>query len=342
MNFQNITSSQAYVNFQTVISGFRLRKASASVDSPIFSSLSSINWIIDNSTDSTFINNVCDFICATLHHLALPERLFIDILNCIDYQSIITSKITRSNSFYYSSQSNISTIRMKVTSYREKLPFGPSTFEVATDVTNLFHLEFEQEEHSSFGSRQIDENTLSTLRSSFVENLLSTHTIADLYFKDATIPFLIYAPPHSGKTTFQQRISERLPVRDTDVIRELDFYTEIHITNMSHLLAQAITAIAILPSSGEFKSRCLSRSLPYQQSWYRDAVDHINVAKARAPDRIRVVKTDLYVTDAIMSLQLIRNKQSIRTSTLKHYVYKIKKAIVNSTSSLKRPSFLSV
>lgn len=321
-----VSTNQAYINFQTVITGLRLTRASTSPESAEHRAIKSVYWIVDNSTDVNFINHVCEFLLSTIHHITLPEQILIKVLNCIDFQSIITSKLTRSNSFQYMLGSDIIALRNRVTSYRDDLPIVDSSFEVATDAAqNLFLNSITTDDHSS-----------RTQRANIVENHLPIQYIADLYFENTVIPFLIYAPPHSGKTTLLQRINAHVSFRDTDNIRELDFYTEFHITNMSHLLSQALTAIVILPSPGEFKERCLKRSLPYQVQWYQDLLNNANMAKARAPNRIRVAKTDLYVISALMSLEF-----SGFDVTHIHYLKVVQKAIIESSHQYQRPIFES-
>lgn len=102
---------------------------------------------------------------------------------------------------------------------------------------------------------------------------------------------LIYAPPCSGKTTFNDgRLS------DTDDLFSWRMDTKHGITNMSHLLKYARKSVAIIPSKREFERRCKIRGLPYTDQWYQDALDN-------SADATVVVLSDGFVSDILTDEQ---------------------------------------
>lgn len=104
---------------------------------------------------------------------------------------------------------------------------------------------------------------------------------------------LIYAPPHSGKSTF---IMAELPDRlwfDTDY---LHYWTSTCVTycvtNMANLIRHARRSIAFVPSKGVFVSRCEKRGLIVGESWYDGLVRD-------AQHATMVVSTDEYISEVV-------------------------------------------
>lgn len=94
---------------------------------------------------------------------------------------------------------------------------------------------------------------------------------------------LIYAPPHSGKSTLQNSSKDFIisgldvgPCNrflDTDDIFDWKHTTSrVTITNMPHLIAKAKYSVAIIPSEAEFIKRCEARKLVVQPGWYSGMV----------------------------------------------------------------------
>lgn len=125
-----------------------------------------------------------------------------------------------------------------------------------------------------------------------VLEVMETHEeVVEEWAKNAAIDVVIYAPPHSGKTTLAaevnaevQRItnSSRVVIHDTDDILNWTVQPKIVVTNVSSILKNARSAISFLPSSVEFERRCRLRGLtPLTASadvnsqmlrqWYSDA-----------------------------------------------------------------------
>lgn len=101
---------------------------------------------------------------------------------------------------------------------------------------------------------------------------------------------VVYAPPHSGKSTmikwFNQRLCpscyERGDVKDkhfhaafdTDDIDAWNRRPHIVFTNVPPALAFGEKALAFIPSHSVFDERCKKRGLDPQPGWYRDVLMH--------------------------------------------------------------------
>lgn len=82
-----------------------------------------------------------------------------------------------------------------------------------------------------------------------------------------TIPFVLYAPPGSGKTTY----CTMSPFRCDETASSACWgpYVGIVVTNIHELVFSAHCSVAILPSEPVFRSRCEQRGLKVDPHWYR-------------------------------------------------------------------------
>lgn len=125
---------------------------------------------------------------------------------------------------------------------------------------------------------------------------------------------LIYAPPHSGKTTF---INSGLDVKmfginfgsstlvmDTDnMFQWMNVTSRVTLTNMSHLLKQARYSIAIVPKEETFLKRCKMRGLDPQSDWYSGMLLQSSICDV-------VLYTDHYVLEAMQLITCNQAQQS--------------------------------
>lgn len=116
---------------------------------------------------------------------------------------------------------------------------------------------------------------------------------------------LIYAPPHSGKTFYQEQLDGSTPCQDTDHL-PWNIFPAYVITNMPHLIQQAKHSIAILPLESTFGRRCGARGLNYNSSWFDDAFQFCLRASI-------FVRTDKHVLNAMEELGNWRDLVSKRT-----------------------------
>jgi len=110
-------------------------------------------------------------------------------------------------------------------------------------------------------------------------------SIYENVFKGA-IEYLIYAPPHSGKTIFKDNFNY---FKDTD---DIMVWTTIGnnfvLTNIPTLIPVSKYSVAILPSEEIFNMRCRKRGLIPLPSWYEGA-------KSCALKANVIVYTNLYL-----------------------------------------------
>lgn len=107
---------------------------------------------------------------------------------------------------------------------------------------------------------------------------------------DKSIPLVIYAPPHSGKTSFAKTIPY---VWDTDNIRK---WTTISptcvVTNVPSMVKKARKSLMIIPDRDVFIERCKKRNLQPTNQWYDDVLDVSQHATV-------VEKSDQYVSEVL-------------------------------------------
>lgn len=103
--------------------------------------------------------------------------------------------------------------------------------------------------------------------------------------------FCIYAPPHSGKTSFGQFI-------DTD--HSCWCHDFMFLTNRPDVARHAIASIWLIPSDATFQMRCRERGLHPSPHWYSDLGEHGNGVRL-------VIRSDLYLRPALRcALYLLR------------------------------------
>lgn len=103
--------------------------------------------------------------------------------------------------------------------------------------------------------------------------------------------YLIYAPPCSGKSSFNY--STGFGWNDTDHMCQWKSLKQKRVlTNMPHLLKYAKRSLAILPTRCEFERRCRARGLDYQDTWYDDLQKECQEATV-------VLRTDKMMSDAL-------------------------------------------
>lgn len=90
---------------------------------------------------------------------------------------------------------------------------------------------------------------------------------------------LIYAPPHSGKSTFVTNNKSRV-IHDTDYMSfwKLNKDIDICITNRHELIPFAEHSLAIIPNEQLFLSRCRLRGLEPEPAWYSDLLTSSKLA----------------------------------------------------------------
>lgn len=112
-------------------------------------------------------------------------------------------------------------------------------------------------------------------------------------FTDLKVRLLVYAPPHSGKTTFINTYNKSICdihgadyynslscvyssqfIYDTDDIEKWSMFPFKVITNMPHLLTRADISVCILPDEKEFNSRLEKRGLDQKSSYYSDCLHY--------------------------------------------------------------------
>lgn len=96
--------------------------------------------------------------------------------------------------------------------------------------------------------------------------------------KGRAFPMLVYAPPHSGKTT-RQSVPLHVAGDSTSVFSDTDdLFTAnwkpefVTFTNMGNLLTSSGFSIAILPSRDVFNARCRIRGLDPPDDWYDGSI----------------------------------------------------------------------
>jgi len=99
-------------------------------------------------------------------------------------------------------------------------------------------------------------------------------------FKSASLPLVIFAPPASGKTTFNMRTRSCL---DTDSIYLWQTLKSngVYLTNMSSAIAKAVLSVAIIPDRRTFERRCTMRGLVYKNNWYSDMLRNVRKANVK-------------------------------------------------------------
>jgi len=90
------------------------------------------------------------------------------------------------------------------------------------------------------------------------------------------IPFLVYAPPHSGKTRWLQ--SHENDFVDTDHMYDWKVMHGKVVTNMSHLVKSAQTSVFLIPTRDEFFVRCGLRGLEADHVWYDTILENARLA----------------------------------------------------------------
>lgn len=105
------------------------------------------------------------------------------------------------------------------------------------------------------------------------------YSLTQRYYKGKSFPFVLYACPGSGKTTFNHQ--NRLFL-DTDVMYlwPLMNGSPFIITNMPHLISSAVYSIAVIPSREKFKERCKHIN-GYAETWYDDMIENAELATMR-------------------------------------------------------------
>jgi len=97
----------------------------------------------------------------------------------------------------------------------------------------------------------------------------------DVYGSAKAFDFVVYAPPSSGKSTFNHTgefyDTDYMPAWNRLCPRKV-------ITNMPHLLRNAKFSIAIVPSRETFELRCRDRGLDPLPSWYDDVLRECEAA----------------------------------------------------------------
>ncbi|APG77812.1 hypothetical protein [Wenling toga-like virus] len=72
------------------------------------------------------------------------------------------------------------------------------------------------------------------------------------------VPLVIYAPPHSGKSTLCGGVPG---IYDTDYLAYWQGTPKVVVTNIPEALAIGITSVAVLPDEATFRARLRARSI---------------------------------------------------------------------------------
>lgn len=87
-----------------------------------------------------------------------------------------------------------------------------------------------------------------------------------------SFPIVMYAPPHSGKTTYNKQVRSFL---DTDSMFLWQQFESkgAYLTNMPNLIDKGVFTISIIPTRDEFFRRCRTRGLTPTDEWYTGMIN---------------------------------------------------------------------
>lgn len=99
-------------------------------------------------------------------------------------------------------------------------------------------------------------------------------------FPDKAFPVMFYAPPNSGKSTYNKKVRQ---YSDTDSMYLWQLFESngLYMTNMPHLLEKANFRIALIPDRDTFETRCLMRGLFPTKDWYSGMIRQTNSADCK-------------------------------------------------------------
>lgn len=110
-------------------------------------------------------------------------------------------------------------------------------------------------------------------------------------FEGLTVPVVVYAPPHSGKTTLLETVDQsKVDTLDTDDLPTWDHLPEVVVTNMPHLISRGKISYAVVPTRTTFIDRCIKRGLAPVPKWYNDMLKYSYLSTHR-------ILSDAYLMD---------------------------------------------
>lgn len=138
-----------------------------------------------------------------------------------------------------------------------------------------------------------------------VEASDSHESVVETWARNSQPEIIIYAPPHSGKSTTLRRVNTIFGCcpehrfYDTDDILSWDHNPRRVFTNVPTILKYGAVSFSFLPSKLEFFDRCGRRNLVPEQSWYDGARYH-------SLTYARTVLSDSYLDGIFSSHEFIR------------------------------------
>lgn len=126
----------------------------------------------------------------------------------------------------------------------------------------------------------------------------SSRVVPIMHMAEKTIPLVIYAPPYSGKTYFQQYLKKKnINVFDTDEIQHWKSVPMIALTNIPIILRCGVNRIMVIPDRATFNARCRVRNLNVLDSWYDEACSYSRLCQ-------QVFRTNESVTSALTRINI--------------------------------------